>query len=121
MFLGVMFDSKLTWGEHINKIIGQCQKVLNVIRCLSGTNWGASFIASKTIYVALIRSVIDYGSVAYASASKSQLEKLDKIQTQALRQCSGAVKSTPIPALLVLTGDMSLEIRRQQLLLNYWV
>lgn len=35
-FLGVLFDSKLTWAEHINKIVGKCQKILNTIRCLSG-------------------------------------------------------------------------------------
>lgn len=35
-FLGVLFDSKLTWAEHINKIVGKCQKILNIIRCLSG-------------------------------------------------------------------------------------
>lgn len=74
-FLGVLFDSKLTWGEHITKIMGKCQKVLNVMRCLSGTTWGAGFMALKTIYVTMIRSVVNYGSVTYISASKSQLEK----------------------------------------------
>lgn len=96
-------------------------EVINVMLCLSGVSWGTSFSALKTIYVALIRSVLDYGSEAYGSASKSLLEKLDRVQSQALRQCCGVVKSTPIPALEVLTGEMPLEMRRKQLVANYWV
>ncbi len=52
----------------------------------------------------MVRSVLDFGSVVYGSASKTLLGTLDKIQ--ALRQCCGAVKSTPIPALQVLLGEM---------------
>lgn len=119
-FLGIIFDEKLVWNEHIKKIVGKCQKVLNIMRGLSGVEWGASFSSLKAIYLAMIRSVFDYGSIVYGTASKTQLEKLDKVQAQALRQCCGAVKSTPIPALQVLAGEMPLEIRRIQLMSNYW-
>uniref|UniRef100_A0A671ND64 alpha-mannosidase n=1 Tax=Sinocyclocheilus anshuiensis TaxID=1608454 RepID=A0A671ND64_9TELE len=54
-FLGIYFDAKLSWAEHINKIVEKCQKVLNIMRCVSGVEWGASFSSLKTIYVALIR------------------------------------------------------------------
>uniref|UniRef100_A0A671NGH4 alpha-mannosidase n=1 Tax=Sinocyclocheilus anshuiensis TaxID=1608454 RepID=A0A671NGH4_9TELE len=63
-FLGIYFDAKLSWAEHINKIVEKCQKVLNIMRCVSGVEWGASFSSLKTIYVALIRSVFDYGSAS---------------------------------------------------------
>ncbi len=90
------------------------------MRCVSGVKWEASFSSLKPIYKALIRSVFDYGCVVYGSASKNLLEKLSKIQAQAMRQCCGAVKTTPIPALQVLVGEMPLEIRRKQLMINYW-
>ncbi len=32
--LGVWFDAKLTWNEHIGKIDTKCKKILNVMRCL---------------------------------------------------------------------------------------
>lgn len=54
------------------------------------------------------QSVIDYGGVVYG------------LQGQALRLCYGAVKSTPIPALHVLAGEMLLDIKRKQLMVNYW-
>ena len=37
------------------------------------------------IFVGLIRFVIDYGCVAYGSACKTLLGKLDVVQAQALR------------------------------------
>ena len=48
------------------------------------------------------------------------LRKLDVIQAKALRVCSGAFKSSPVPALQVEMGDMPLELRRKQLMGNYW-
>ena len=36
----------------------------NVMRCLTVRDWGVSCSALKTIYVAMIRSVFDYGCVS---------------------------------------------------------
>lgn len=58
--------------------------------------------------------------MVYESASKNLLEKLNKIQAQAMRQCCGAGKTTPLPALQVLLAEMPLESRRKQLMINYW-
>lgn len=111
-FLGVWFDAKLTWNEHIKKVHAKCKKILNVMRCLRGSEWGASRSALKKIYVALIRSVLDYGSAAYGSASKSSLKKLKVVQAQALRLCCGAFTSTPVSALQVEVGEMPLHLRK---------
>lgn len=74
----------------------------------------------KTIYTGLIRSLLDYGRVAFGSAASSHLKKLDNIQHQALRLCSGAIRMTPASALQIEMGEMPLELRRIQLSLNYW-
>ncbi len=67
--------------------------IINVMRCLTGREWGgASCQSLKIIYVALIRSAMDYGSIVYTSAARSHLKKLDVIQTQALRVCSGVLR-----------------------------
>lgn len=119
-FLGVVFDSPLTWADHISRIIIKCKKVINVMRCLTGKKWGASCSSLKRVYVALIRSVFDYGSIAYGSAATSQLQRIDIIQAQALRVCSGAFRTTPVPALQVEIGEMPLELRRKQMMGGYW-
>lgn len=33
-YLGIWFDRKTTWKTHIDKIVGKCKKILNIIRCL---------------------------------------------------------------------------------------
>ncbi len=72
----------------------------------------------KSIYIlAQIRSVLDYGRIVYDSAAKT----FDVIQAQALRLCCGAFKATPVSALQVEVGEMPLQIRRKQLMMNYWV
>ncbi len=43
------------------------------------------------------------------------------IQAQALRLCCGAFKTTPVSVLQVEEGEMPLQIRRKQLMMNYWV
>lgn len=30
-FLGVHFDSRLTWGEHIRNVEDKCKKVINIM------------------------------------------------------------------------------------------
>ncbi|XP_024859831.1 uncharacterized protein LOC108230932 [Kryptolebias marmoratus] len=120
-YLGMWFDKKLTWKVHIDKIVEKSKRILNIMRCLRGREWGADRKALKTVYIGLIRSVFDYGSILYNSASNSLLTKIDKIQYQALRLCCGAMKTTPVSALQVEMGEMPLELRREQLALNYWV
>ncbi len=87
------------------------------MRCLRGSEWGASRAAMKSIYIAQIRSVLDYGRIVYDSAAKT----FDVIQAQALRLCCSAFKATPVSALQVEVGKMPLQIRRKQLMMNYWV
>ena len=67
------------------------------------------------------RSIIDYGSIAYDSASESSKRLLDQIQSKALRICCGAMIMTPVSALQVECGEMPLGLRRRELQLQYAV
>uniref|UniRef100_A0A8C6VY57 Reverse transcriptase domain-containing protein n=1 Tax=Nothobranchius furzeri TaxID=105023 RepID=A0A8C6VY57_NOTFU len=120
-YLGVIFDERLIWKENISNIVERCKKVINFMRCLRSNDWGASTKALKQVYIAMIRPVIDYGSVVYSSASKTLLKKIEVIHSQALRICCGAMKTTPIVSLQVEMGEMPLTLRFKLLKLNYWV
>lgn len=110
---GLWCDPRLTWRIHGEQMVTKCKRVFNVIRCIAGKEWGTDRTTLKSIYLGLIRSVVDCGCIAYATASISCLTKLDIMQAQALRICCGAFRSTSIPALQVEMGEMP-EIRRQQ-------
>ena len=111
-FLGMIFDKKLSWKPHIEYIIEKCKKRLNLMRAVSGYYWGASKKSLLAIYKALIRSILDYGDVAYSSASQSLLNKLCTIQTEALRLCCGAPKNTAALTLQNECGEFPLHMRR---------
>ena len=100
-FLGVVLDGKLTGVPHCEYIVTKCERLLNIIRCLSGVWWGAHPFSMKLFYNALIRSILDFGTFLLEGGSVMALKKLDAIQTKALRIITGAMRSSPINALQV--------------------
>lgn len=82
----------------------KCKKVLDILRCLSGQTWGASWASLSNIYWALLRSIFDYSCVAYMSAAESSTKVLDVLQAQALRIYSDSFIISPIPSLQVEMG-----------------
>ena len=114
-FLGLIFDNKFTWNEHVNHIETCCNKRMNLLKFVSGTKWGANRNSLYRLYTAFILSKIDYGSEFYYSTSQQNRYKLDRIQYKCLRLCTGAFKSTPINILLITNKEKPLEIRRKEL------
>ena len=78
--LGVRVDSKLTWTKHISNVssragqMGAMRRVANklVVR------------GRATVYKAQVRSVMEYASLYWMSASTTTLGLLDSIQSKAL-------------------------------------
>lgn len=119
-FLGMTLDNQLTWKSHITALVNKCKKDLNLMRYLSGTKYGADKLTLTKIYNALIRSKLDYGSQAYNTASKHQLDRLDRIQSAALRIITGAYKTTPNAAVQIECNIPPLALRREENSLKYW-
>ena len=85
------------------------KKRLNLIRAVASNDWGASKQTLLTIYRVLIRSVMDYGVIAYDSAANTHLAKLDRIQYQALKIAFGAMKGTLAEAINVECDELPLQ------------
>ena len=83
-----------------------------LMKKLSGTSWGADHNIQKKLYLGRVRPVLEYGSAAWGTAAKTNFDKAAKVQNQASRIITGALKSTPIQAMETLTGLQSLESRR---------
>ena len=88
---------------------------MNILRAVSGVWWGSHPTTLKLLYNALVRSHLDYGSFLLEPLSKSNIAKLNLIQSQALRIIAGAMKSSPINALQVECVVPPLSLRRQYL------
>ena len=60
-FLGLIWDTKLTFEPHIKYLKARCQKSLNILKVLSRTEWGADRTTLLKLYRSLVRSKLDYG------------------------------------------------------------
>ena len=118
-FLGLIWDTKLTFEPHIKYLKARCHKSLNILKVLSRTEWGADQTTLLKLYRSLVRSKLDYGCLVYGSASKTALAKLDPVHNQGLRLSLGAFRSSPVESLYVETHEPPLEIRREKLALQY--
>ena len=112
-FLGLLWDRKLLWKQHVAELKKRCIKAMNILKTISAIDWGADQESILRIYKALVRSRIDYGAIVYCSAAPSTLKTLEPIANEAMRLATGAFKSSPIASLQVLCNESSLDQRRQ--------
>jgi len=119
-FLGIILDSKLNWCHHITELKKKCLGRLNLLKMLNGSSWGADRKCLLRLYKTHLRSILDYSSIIYGSASSGILQKLDVIQNQALRICTGALRSSPISSLHVETNIVPLTHHRSGQILRYY-
>jgi len=117
--LGIHLDSKLTYKCQVESIIKKSKSGINLMRAVSGTDWGGNKKTLLTIYKSFILSRLDYCSFIYSFCSKTLASKLDTIQYKALLIASGALLGTSMKALLSECGELPLHIRRKQSIISY--
>ena len=120
-FLGLTWDTKLTFLPHIHYLKKKCNKALNILKVLAHTDWGADQSTLLHLYRSLIRSKLDYGCFVYGSARESYIKQLNPILNQAMRLCLGAFRSSPADSLCVEANEPPLDYRRKKLALQYGV
>ena len=107
-FFGVIFDTKLTFLNHIQYLKTSCQKVLDILHVVGHTDWGADRIVLLRLYCSLVHSKLDYGCIVYGSACQSILKQLDPIHHQGLWIALGAFRTSPAQSLYIEAHEPSL-------------
>lgn len=120
-YLGLIFDQKLKWKDHINQLKHACFSKINLLKKLCSTHYGAHRASLLNIYNALIKSKCDYGSPIYSSATLSCLRTLNSLHHSAIRMAIGALRSTPTISLMCEANQLPSELRRDYLLLSYLI
>lgn len=118
-FLGVFFDRRLTYQEHLKVLRERCFKSLNVLKCGSRTSYGVDRITLLLLYRSIIRSKLDYASFVHDGATQSRKRTLDTIHHSSLRVVTGAFRTSPSTSLLAETHEPPLSLRRQMLGMRY--
>ena len=120
-FLGLVFDQRLTWEEHVRTLKGKSTQALGILKCLSHMEWGADRTTLLRLYRSLVRPMIDFASHIYSSGADKHLGLINSVHNEALRICTGAFRSSPIQSLCADAGEPPIQYRRQELGLRHYV
>ena len=104
-FFGLIFDSRLSFIPHLRKLRTKSQKAIGLTKVVAAKGREADRLAKTTLYRALIRSKLDYGSMVYGSVRPLYLKMLDPVQHQAIRLCLNAFRTTPVDSLHVEANE----------------
>ena len=113
-YLGVTFNQRLNWSEHIIDISSRATLRMRILKKLAGTQWGANLKTLKQVYIGSVRPVLEYGSSTFGTEASTALQKLDKVQNTGLRIISGGMKSIPIHEMESLAGLKSLKEQKEE-------
>ena len=120
-FLGLWWDSQLSFKKHISVLKTQCKEALNLIRVVAHLKWGGDRDTLLMLYRAIVRSKFDYGCIVYGTASNTNLRQLDSIHNSGLRLALEAFCTNPVSSLYTEANEAPLEERRLKLSMHYYV
>lgn len=93
-YLGVILDRKLKFHKHIDSVKNKASGAINRLYPILKTHSHLSYKNGVLIYKMLIRPILTYAPAIWGGASKSQLEKLQRVQNRVLRLITNAPRYT---------------------------
>ena len=95
--LGVYLDTFFSFSAHCVQVTNRVSKRNNVLKALTGTNWGQQKETLLWTYKALVRSIANYAALVWiTNASDTSLEKIERTHNEALRIITGSHKMPSI-------------------------
>ena len=108
--LGMIFDSKLSFDEHLKSVLKKISKTVGLLRKLQGILPRTSLI---TIYKLFARPHLNYGDIIYDHTfNESFHQRIESIQYNAAIATTGAIRGTSSEKLYQELGLESLRSRR---------
>jgi hypothetical protein len=89
--VGFTVDSRMRWGPMIDRIARKARSRIGALRRI---RHHLDSDIMKMMYASFIRSIMEYGSVAWMGAAQSHLDKLDRVQRSA--QKIGGFSAQPL-------------------------
>ncbi len=100
--LGVLLDSKLNFKAHCKATLTKMTTQLNALYRTTASTWGATLPKARQLYLAIIRTSLTYGAVAWHRPNfqlKGCVRKLQQQQNVGLRIVLRTFKRCSIPQL----------------------
>ena len=115
--LGIYMNRTLSFQQHVEYVVRKVEKRCNLLGCLGNTGWGWKKRPMRSVYLATQRSILDYAAPAWQPwISRTQMDRLERAQNQALRRITGQTASSPVEALRIEAGQSSYETISRQLI-----
>ncbi len=86
-YLGMKSYSNLKWDYHINAIVPKISSKIGILRSLRKI---VPIETLKHLYNAIVQPHFDYSDIVYDSTSKTNKDRLQKLQTRACRLITGS-------------------------------
>ena len=115
-FLGLWWDSHLSFKKHIRTLKTECKEALNLIRVVAHLKWGGDRDTLLMLYRAIVRSKLHYGCIVFGPASNTDLRQLNSIHNAGVRLALGAFCSMYTEA-----NEAPLAERRLKLSMHYYL
>jgi hypothetical protein len=115
-YLGIIFDSKLTFREHIKYTAEKCTELISALFKSAMLNWGLKNAALKTIDTGGILPLLIYGDPVWRKAIDKVSYKTKLVRAQRLMniKVAKAYRTVSNDALCVLTGLTPIAIKIQE-------
>jgi len=120
-FLGGTLESSLRFIAHLKELIKKCRQRINIMKSMSGKDWGNSVESQRTLYVQYVRSCFEYASSSFRSwIGKTKMEKLETLQNEALRSIAQLARTCPVDFLRLETNIEPLANRLEKIDMVLW-
>jgi ribonuclease HI len=115
-YLGIIFDYKLTFRDHINYIVEKCTKLTFALAKSAKINWGLGHKALRTIYVGGILPLLLYGAPVWIKAMEKEKykNKVSRVQRLINIKMAKAYRTVSSEALCVVTGMTPIHLKIEQ-------
>jgi hypothetical protein len=124
-YLGVWLDKRLDFNVHRQKLLAKANGSLEALRAMTGSTWGASLMAMRKVYQAMVVPQMLHGvSAWYSPAARAMpagelrptVNEFTKIQRRAAILISGAFKSTSAAAVNIELFLLPIHLLMDQLI-----
>lgn len=115
-YLGITLDRSLTYRKHLEKTRAKLKSRNNIIQKLCGSSWGTDANTLRISSLALVYSVAEYCSPVWRHSHHVRM--VDTQLNSTMRLITGAIKSTPLPWLHILSNIAPPCLRREAALVR---
>ena len=89
--LGIVFQSDMSWNNHVDSVVGSANKTWGMIRRICGRRANPNLY--RMLYQSLVRSKLEYGSTVWDTHVRRNFTLIEGVQRRVTRHILGREKS----------------------------